>query len=87
MSIRYFWNVEFLLFPTIYSMGLTSQFEKNIQLPTLATEGWGGGGGYCEYVPGGVRLNACPGGARKYNRCLSRGDGIKHKRVQGGRIK
>ena len=32
MSIRYFWNVEFLLFPTIYNMGLKSQFEKNIQL-------------------------------------------------------
>ena len=44
-------------------------------------------GAYWEYVTGGGHLNTCPGGARRYNRSLSRGDGTKHKRVQGGTIK
>ena len=33
MNIRYLWDVDFLLFPTIYNMRLKSQFQKNIKLP------------------------------------------------------
>ena len=35
MNIRYLWDVDFLLFPTIYNMRLKSQFQKNTKVPTF----------------------------------------------------
>ena len=44
-------------------------------------------GGYWDNVSGGGHLNACPGGLEDITEACPGGDGTKHKRVQGGRIK